>query len=200
MVEVITRKLITLTVKTLDVDSRKEKLGKLFTEEGAALKWQDKDKLLQFLLMNHQVFALDEAERGETNLVQMTIDKGEAQPKQVPPHRTPLAVRHEIATQLKRMQDQGVIQPSCSPWASPVVLVRKKDGTMRFCIDYRQLNKVTKPDVYPLPRISDLLDRLGKAQFFSTLDLAAGYWQVQMHPDSQQKTDLQPTMVCLNFV
>ena len=177
-----------LTVKTLDADSRKEKLGKLFTEEGAALKWQDKDKLLQFLLKNHQVFALDEAERGETNLVQMTIDTGEAQPKQVPPRRTPLAARHEIATQLKRMQDQGVIQPSCSPWASPVVLVRKKDGTMRFCIDYRQLNKVTKPDVYPLPRISDLLDQLGKAQFFSTLDLAAGYWQVQMHPDSQQKT------------
>ena len=104
-----------LTVKTLDADSRKEKLGKLFTEEGAALKWQDKDKLLQFLLKNHQVFALDEAERGETNLVQMTIDTGEAQPKQVPPRRTPLAARHEIATQLKRMQDQGVIQPSCSP-------------------------------------------------------------------------------------
>ena len=59
---------------------------------------------------------------------------------------------------------------------------------MRFYIDYRQLNKVTKPDVYPLPRISDLLDQLGKAQFFSTLDLAAGYRQVQMHPDSQQKT------------
>ena len=117
----------------------------------------------------------------------MTIDTEEAQPKQVPPRRTPLAARHEIATQLKRMQDQGVIQPSCSPWASTVVLVRKKDGTMRFYIDYRQLNKVTKPDVYPLPRISDLLDQLGKA-VFSTLDLAAGYWQVQMHPDSQQKT------------
>ena len=133
------------------------------------MKCQDKDKLLQFLLENHQVFTLDEGERGETNLVQITIDTREAQPKQVPPHRAPLAARQEIAIQLKQMQDKGVIQPLCSPWASPVVLVRKKDGTMRFCIDYRQLNKVTKPDVYPLPRISDLLDQLGKAQFFRPL-------------------------------
>ena len=78
-------------------------------------------------------FVLDEADRGETNLVQMDT---KAQPKQVPPCRTPLAARQEIATQLKRMQDQGIIQPSCNSWASPVVLVRKKDGTMRFCIVY----------------------------------------------------------------
>ena len=126
-----------------------EKLAKLLGGEGSTLKWQDKDKLLQFLLANHQVFAIDEAERGETDLLQRTIDTGEAQPKQVPPRRTPLAARQEIVTQLNKMQDQRVIQPSCSPWASPVVLVRKKDGTMRFCIDYRQLNKVIKPDVFP---------------------------------------------------
>ena len=82
-----------LTVKTLDEASRKVKLGKLLAEEGAALKWQDKDKLLQFLLENHQVFTLDEGNRGETNLVQMTIDTGEALSKQVPPRRTPLAAR-----------------------------------------------------------------------------------------------------------
>lgn len=75
----------------------------------------------------------------------------------------------------------------------------KKDGTMRFCIDYRQLNKVIKPDIFPLPRISDLLDQLGKAQFFSTLDLAASYWQVQMHPDSQQKTTFTITHGLFEF-
>lgn len=115
-----------LTVKTQDMASRKEKLGKLLAGEGAALKWQDKDKLLQFLLANHQDFAVDETEWGETDLVQMTINTGEAQPNKVPPRMTPLAARQEIATQLKKMQDQGVIQPSCSPWASPMVLVRKK--------------------------------------------------------------------------
>ena len=110
-----------------------------------------------------------------------------------------MEAKQEIATQLQKMQDQGVIQPSSSPWASPVVLVRKKDGTMRFCIDYRQLNKVTKPDVFPLPRIVNLLDQLGEAQFFSILDLAAGYWQVQMHPDSRVKTAFTTNLGLFEF-
>ena len=85
------------------------------------------------------------------------------------------------------MQEKGVIQPSSSPWASPVVLVRKKDGSLRFCVDYCDLNSVTKSDTFPLPQVDDMLDELGKSKFFSTLDLAAGYWQVQVHPDSCEK-------------
>ncbi len=72
------------------------------------------------------------------------------------------------------MEDAGVIQPSKSPWASPIVLMRKKDGSHRFCVDYRALNAVTTPDTFPLLRIDDLLDQLGNAKYFSTLDLAAG--------------------------
>ena len=81
-----------------------------------------------------------------------------------------------------------MIQPSNSPWASPVVLVRKKDVTHRFCVDYRELNSVTRADTFPLPRIDDLLDQLGKSAYFSTLDLATGYWHIRVHPDSQEKT------------
>lgn len=85
------------------------------------------------------------------------------------------------------MLGQGVIQPSCSPWASPIVLVKKKDGKFRFCIDYRKLNVVTKKDTYPLPRVDDLLDALSGSRYFSTLDLRSGYWQVGVAPEDWEK-------------
>jgi len=86
---------------------------------------------------NHDVFALTEGERGETDLLQMKIDTGNALFKYLPAHCTPFAVREEIARQLNQMQQQEVISPSSSPWASPVVLVCKKDGSLCFCIDFR---------------------------------------------------------------
>ena len=93
-----------------------------------------------------------------------------------------------IKDEVDRMVEHNLIQPSESPWASPVVLVRKKNGKLRFCIDYRKLNSVTQQDGHPLPRIDELLDIFGKAKYFSTLDLASGYWQVAMDPNDQAKT------------
>ena len=175
-------------VAASDVTNRKRKLGELLAEAGPELPGQERDQLHTLLLTNHEAFAVEEGERGETDLVQMTIDTGDSSPKHQPVRRMPFAVRQQVAEQLKNMQEQGVITHSHSPWASPVVLVRKKDGSVRFCIDYRSLNLVTKADQFPIPRIDDLLDQLGKAKYFSTLDLASGYWQVQMHPDSVEKT------------
>ncbi len=88
--------------------------------------------------------------------------------------------REQVAAMIGEMEKHGVVQPSTSPWASPVVLVPKKDETLRFCVDYRRLNSVTRKDVYPLPRIDGILDVLGGSQYFSTLDLASGYWQVEL--------------------
>ena len=124
----------------------------------------------------------------DRSLVEFAINTGVSAPKKQAVCRIPYAVRQEITSQLKRMQLEGVIQPSESPWASPVILVRKKDGSLQFCVDYRGLNIVKKGDMYPLPRIDDLLDKLGRAKCFSTLDIAAGYWQIRVRPDSQEKT------------
>ncbi|XP_018371543.1 PREDICTED: RNA-directed DNA polymerase homolog [Trachymyrmex cornetzi] len=86
------------------------------------------------------------------------------------------------------MREQGVIQESVSPWMSPAILVKKKDGTIRFCVDYRKLNAVTKKDSYPLPRIDDIFDQLSGSSWYSTLDLKSGYWQVKIRPEDKEKT------------
>ena len=86
------------------------------------------------------------------------------------------------------MLKSGVISPSDSPWASPVVLVRKKDGSIRFCVDYRKLNVITLKDAYPLPNIEDAVNTLSGAKYFCTLDLASGYWQVELTDEAKRKS------------
>ncbi len=86
------------------------------------------------------------------------------------------------------MLDRGVIEPCQSSWASHVILVTKKDGSTRFCVDYRKVNEVTRKDAHPLPQIDDTLDALQGSQYFSTLDLYSGYWQVKMNSRDIEKT------------
>ena len=104
------------------------------------------------------------------------------------PRRLPNVLRQEVDKQVGEMLDSGVIRPSKSPWASPIVLVKKKDGAWRFCVDFRKLNDVTVKDSFPLPQINDLLDTLAGQRYFTTLDLASGYWQVPMEKSSIEKT------------
>ena len=88
---------------------------------------------------------------------------------------------------IDEMMNAGVIRPSRSPWAFPMALAPRKDGTMRFCIDYRKLNQITKKDAYLIPRVDDGIAALKKAKYYTALDLLSGYWQIRMHPDDIEK-------------
>jgi hypothetical protein len=97
-------------------------------------------------------------------------------------------MRETAEAEIEKMLQQGVIEPSNSPWTSPIVLCKKKDNTVRFCVDYSKLNHVTRKDPYPLPRIDESLDSLGGANFLCRMDLASGYWQLKMSDNDKQKT------------
>ena len=109
-------------------------------------------------------------------------------PIRQPVRRLPEALKGVVNSDTQKMLAQKVIRRSTSPWSSPVVLVRKKDGSWRFCIDYRGLNSVTHRDAYPIPRIDATLDALSGAKYFSTLDLASGYWQIEIEEQDREKT------------
>lgn len=145
---------------------------------------EQQEQLKDVVTQHADVFALDSSELGTTH----SIDTGDHYPIRQPLRRTPFALRSKVDEMVQEMLEQGVVVPSRSPWASPVVLVRKKDGGVRFCIDYRKLNQATKLDEFPLPRIDDTQDQLAGAKYFTTLDLASGYWQVEMESTSQEKT------------
>ena len=148
---------------------------------------------LEAILMKHaDVFSQDENDLGRTNIIMHHIDTGDARPVRQPLRRYPPAHVEAISEHVDNMLKQGTIEPASSPWASKVVLVKKKDGSLRCCIDYRQLNTVTRKDVYPLPRIDDCLDAMGSATLFSTFDLRSSYHQVEVAPQDRDKT----TFIC----
>ena len=128
------------------------------------------------------------SEPGRTMLAEHRIETGDARPIRQPPYRLPYAYKDEVLRDLKEMQEKGIIEPSASEWSSPIVLVKKKDGTLRMCVDYRRLNSVSQADAYPMPRIDNLIDRLGKAKYITTIDLTRGYWQVPVAEASRSKT------------
>ncbi|GFY12392.1 hypothetical protein TNCV_284951 [Trichonephila clavipes] len=138
------------------------------------------------------VFSRNSSDIGHTTVTQHRIDTADHPPIKQHPRRLPFAKQEKVGTLLREMQENDIIEPSSSPWASPIVLVRKKDGSTRFCVDYRKLNDVTKKDSYPLPRIDDTLDTLSGHKWFSTLDLKSGYWQVEIHPEDREKQHSLP--------
>ena len=146
------------------------------------------DQLRDILYNYSSVFSKNEWDLGWTELVSHEIDVGDHKPIRQTMRRYPYSHLQAIDKHLDDMLKQGVIEPACSPWASNVVLAKKKDGTLRCCIDFRQLNDITKKDAYPLPRTDTCLDAMSGSCLFSTFDLRSSYHQLPMHPESTDKT------------
>lgn len=125
---------------------------------------------------------------GRTHLAVHQVDTGAHPPIKQSAYRVSLEVLADMKREVEEMLQLGVIQKSHSAWASPVVLVPKKDQTTRFCVDYRKLNAITTADAYPMPRIDELLDRLAAARYITIMDLSRGYWQIPLAPEAREKS------------
>lgn len=150
----------------------REHLQELYKRSSENLSHSQANKLEQVLIEFQDIFVGQDGILGQTNVVEHTIDTDESKPIKLPLRRVPIAQRQIVESELDKMLKNNIIEGSQSPWAAPVCLVKKKDGSTRFCIDYRQLNKVTRKDAFPLPRIDDTLDLLAGSQWFCTLKLA----------------------------
>ena len=134
------------------------------------------------------VFSKSDHDLGRTSVVTHQIPTGDTAPCRQRNYRQPYHLRQEAERQTQKLLEQGVIEESTSPWSSPVLMVPKKDGTYRFCVDFRKLNALTRWSDYPLPQVDETVEALAGAQMFSTLDLASGYWQVELDKADRCKT------------
>ena len=169
----------------VSIESQEEKN---FRFKIGQLELKQKETLGAFLHEQQDVFASTVKDIGTTHVTEHVVDTADARPVKQLPRRLPQALKPVVDKQVNEMLEAGVIRQSNSPWASPIVLVRKKDGNWRFCIDFRKVNDLTVKDAYPLPQVNDIVDSLNGQKYFSTLDLTSGYWHVPVEQESIPKT------------
>ena len=177
-----------ITVRPPKPEPTQERLDKLFKQldlEGIS-EWSEyeQNQVCELIQEYQHLFALSDLKLGATSQVKHEIKLSDPKPFKDCYQRIPPQQFEEVRAHLQDMLRVGAIHKSTSPWASPVVLVRKKDGSLRFCIDLHKLNNRTIKDAYSLPQIEESLDCLNGAKIFTSLDLKAGYWQVLMSEDS----------------
>ena len=136
---------------------------------------------------------------GRTNKIKYRIPTTDSTPIRQKPYRIKPTKKKEVIEELEELIRNRVVEESTSGWASPIVVVQKKDGSNRLCIDYRKLNARTKFDAYPMPRIDEMLDAVGQSQYITTLDLAKGYWQVPLAEEDKEKTVFTSPLGLLQF-
>ncbi|XP_071139789.1 uncharacterized protein [Mytilus edulis] len=175
-------------VNTLKDIELPEHLKSMLDKVSSDLKDEEKQKLSSLIHEYKYIFVGPDGSLGRTDRVKHYIDTCNAKPVKISPRRVALKQRDVLEEELKKMIDKNLIEPSCSPWAALVCLVKKRDGSIRFCVDFRKLNERTVKDAYPLPRIDDTLDTLSGGKWFSCVDLASGYFQVEVAEEDKYKT------------
>ena len=174
---------------SMDVNQTLDMLLKLMP--GKRLSQQQMRELAEVISKNHAAFAKGSKDYGrvsEKYNLQHSICTDDAEPKHQRPYRHSKFEEDFLRALVAELQVAGLIRASCSPWISPVVLVKKKDGGLRMCIDFRKLNAVTKRDPYQLPMIDTLINRMQGCQFFSNIDVLSAFWNVPMAEEDIQKT------------
>ena len=171
------------------VQERQDKLLEKLNLDGLS-EWTPRNAAIarELLLSYHDAFALEPDELGCMSPIKHEIRLSNEEPFKERFRRIPPPLLDEVRASLRDMLEAGAIRPSQSPWCNAVVLVRKKDGSLRFCVDFRRLNARTKKDSYPLPRIQEALESMAGVAHFSTMDFKSGFWQVRMALESQQYT------------
>ena len=165
-----------------------EYLHDLYNRSAENLNIQQRNRLKNVLIKTKKYFATSDDDYGYTDKVEHDIDTGDVPPIRQKCRPPAHALRDIEDEEIEKMLKNDQIEPSNSPWASPVVLVKKKDGSTRFCIDYRKLNAVTIKDAYPLPNIQDCINTLQDGKYFCTIDLKSGYWHVRMSQRAAERS------------
>src|SRR6266480_1500917 len=152
------------------------------------LNEKQQEKFTKLVQGYEGIFAKNSKDLGRTSLAKHTIDIEDHKPFKEIAYRVNPFKKEVIEKEIRDMLEKGVIRRSNSPWSSPVTLVLKPNGKWRFCIDYRKLNEITRKDNHPLPRIDTILEKFGGSKWFSTMDMASGYWQIEMEEQDIEKT------------
>ena len=150
-------------------------------------------------MKNQDIFVKSSKELGTITHGEHCIDTGDSAPVKDPIRRLAPHKKKIVEENVNKLLEMDVIQPSNSPWCASPVLVKKPDGSIRWCVDWRNLNKVTVKDAYAIPRVDDCLDLLGGFSWYTSLDLQHGYWQVPLRREDWQKTAFSTHMGLFEF-
>lgn len=180
----------TIDISSIEIELRHDEANHITMEE--------KEKLNELICINKNLFQINNT---VTPYIKHFIKtKENCLPIASPPYRLSPAKKDILKSEIKKMLEASVIEESDSPWAAPVVMVPKKDGSTRVCIDYRRLNEITIPDRYPLPRIDDLLHEARSSPYMTTMDLRSGYWQIEVNEEDRDKTAFITPMGMFQFI